>query len=29
MIVGNWYSVDFKKEIKKAKKKWKSIHTLI
>jgi len=21
MIVGNWYSVDFKKEIKKAKKK--------
>lgn len=21
MIVGNWYSIDFKKEIKKAKKK--------
>ena len=30
MIVGNWYSIDFKKEIKKAKKaKWKSIPTLI
>jgi hypothetical protein len=30
MIVGNWYSVDFKKEIKKAKKnKWQLIKQAI
>lgn len=28
MIVGNWYSVDFKKEIKKAKKQNEKVHTL-
>jgi hypothetical protein len=28
MIVGSWYSVDFKKEIKKAKKQNEKIHTL-
>ena len=28
-LVGGWYSTDFDIEIKKAKKKWKSTHTLI
>jgi hypothetical protein len=29
MTVGSWYALDFKKEIKKAKKKWKNTRTLI